>query len=209
MLKVGITGGIGSGKSTVCRLFTMLGIPVYDSDSRAKELMVSDPALMRGVKELFGAESYRSGELDRGHIAALAFADKALLERLDALVHPAVARDFEAWTAQVAGGAIPKIYTNTSVAAAAPPPYVLLESAILFESGIDRFVDRAIVVEAPPQVRLQRVVRRDNCSPENVAGRMANQIATTRMADFTVDNGGDRLLWPQVLAIDKALRESI
>jgi len=268
MLKVGITGGIGSGKSTVCRLFAMLGIPVYDSDARAKVLMATDPALIAGITALFGPESYldeiglngeesddgwsdsepghrlnRQSEhrltqsdsrserrLNRRHIAAMAFSEKMLLDKLEALVHPAVLRDFAAWATALTIPPLPATKdllvprpTDPSSAAippspglsapslppvaVTPPHYVLLESAILFESGFDRAVDKTILVDAPAQVRIERVVGRDGVSAQKVAERMDNQLPAEHAADFRIDNGGDTLLWPQVLDIDKALRE--
>ena len=221
MLKVGITGGIGSGKSTVCRLFAMLGIPVYDSDARAKALMATDPTLISGIRELFGPESYSDEgglELNRRHIAAIAFSNKALLCKLEALVHPTVLRDFAAWvdrmgagaaTAPAAGDPAPFEHTPHTVlpAGSTAPPYILLESAILFESGFDASVDKAILVEAPAQVRIGRVVRRDGASAQSVAERMSSQVPATHAVDFRIDNGGEVLLWPQVLDINKALKQ--
>ncbi|GHV00569.1 dephospho-CoA kinase [Bacteroidia bacterium] len=189
MLKVGITGGIGSGKSVVCRLFALLGIPVYDSDRRARELMNTSAPLMEGIRSIFGQESYCNGELDRRAVAREAFSDRTLLDRLNALVHPAVMEDFGEWTIGQKG------------------PYVLLESAILFESGLERHIDLSIRVDAPPALRLERVVERDGATPGQVARRMANQSDAPHPSDFVIDNSGGALLWPQVLAIDNALRK--
>ena len=127
MIRVGVTGGIGSGKSTVCRLFAERGVPVYDSDSEAKRLMREDPSLRAALVEAFGDETFRDGVLNRRYLAATVFGDRRALARLEALVHPCVKRDFERWAAE-----------RTA------EPYVVLECAILYESGMDAAVDRVV-----------------------------------------------------------------
>ena len=144
MIRVGVTGGIGSGKSTVCRLFAERGVPVYDSDSEAKRLMGEDPSLRAALVEAFGDETFRDGVLNRRYLAATVFGDRRALARLEALVHPCVKRDFERWAAERIA-----------------EPYVVLECAILYESGMDAAVDRVVAVVAPEELRLVRVNARD------------------------------------------------
>lgn len=159
MYKVGITGGIGSGKSTVCRLFEQNGIAVYDSDARAKALMAEDATLREQLVEAFGAECYNEQGLDRAYLAGRVFGDEAELQRLNGIVHPAVKEDFRRW-ADVQRGA-----------------YVVLESAILFESGFDTQVDTTLAVMAPMEERLRRTVERDGVDREAVRRRMEHQLS--------------------------------
>lgn len=159
MYKVGITGGIGSGKSTVCRLFEQNGIAVYDSDARAKALMAEDATLREQLVEAFGAECYNEQGLDRAYLAGRVFGDEAELQRLNGIVHPAVKEDFRRW-ADVQRGA-----------------YVVLESAILFESGFDAEVDTTLAVMAPMEERLRRTVERDGVDREAVRRRMEHQLS--------------------------------
>lgn len=142
MMKVGITGGIGSGKSTVCRLFAQKGIAVYDSDAAAKRLMQEDGALRRQLAGRFGEGTFRDGVLDRAYLAGIVFADPQALADLNALVHPVVMRDFDAWAARQEGS------------------YVILESAILFEAGLEGCVDKTVAVLAPRELRIERTCRR-------------------------------------------------
>lgn len=147
MLKIGITGGIGSGKSVVCRLFQVLGAPVYDSDARAKWVMHHDPHLRDELLATFGPETFDAqGALNRTYLARVAFPDPAQLARLNALVHPHVGRDFAEWVAarQTEGY-----------------PYILKEAALLYESGAYQQLDRIITVFAPAEVRHARVLHRD------------------------------------------------
>lgn len=159
MYKVGVTGGIGSGKSVVCDMLRERGVAVYCSDLRAKELMASDLKLREALTERFGAECFAEGELNRGYLASRVFADKAELEALNAIVHPRVLEDFEAW-AEAQEGA-----------------YVVLESAILFESGFDSKVDVAVAVMAPDELRIERTMQRDGVTKEQVEERMRNQLS--------------------------------
>ena len=158
MIRVGVTGGIGSGKSTVCRLFAERGVPVYDSDSEAKRLMREDPSLRAALVEAFGDETFRDGVLNRRYLAATVFGDRHALARLEALVHPCVKRDFERWAAE-----------RTAES------YVVLECAILYESGMDAAVDRVVAVVAPEELRLvrERPRRRFGCVDSPPHGRAA------------------------------------
>src|SRR6186713_3252159 len=160
MKKVGITGCIGSGKSTVSRIFAHLDVPVYNADSRAKQLMVTSPSLMRGITELFGIEAYdQDGILNRSHISSQAFQDKNLLEELNALVHPAVFKDFDDWCA------------------AQKTPYIVKEAALMFESDSYKALDWVMMVTAPEEMRIQRTIQRDGLSREQVLARMKNQMS--------------------------------
>ena len=174
MMKVGITGGIGSGKSTVCRLFAQKGIAVYDSDAAAKRLMQEDGALRRQLAGRFGEGTFRDGVLDRAYLAGIVFADPQALADLNALVHPVVMRDFDAWAARQEGS------------------YVILESAILFEAGLEGSVDRTVAVLAPRELRIERTCRRDGCDPDQVRAphrRAARRrFALSARADYVVVN---------------------
>lgn len=162
MLKIGITGGIGSGKTTICRIFETLGIPVFYADTAAKESMVSDPILMEGIKAAFGQKSYtETGKLNNQHIANIVFNNTEELAKLNALVHPAVFRAFDQWLKNV-----PQTV-----------PYVLKEAALLFESGSYKTNDQNILVIAPEAVRLKRVMERDGVSEAQVRARMDKQLS--------------------------------
>lgn len=191
MLKVGITGGIGSGKSTVCRVFEWLGIPVYYADERAKWLMIMDPELQEGIRELLGAGAYmEDGSLNRAYIASVVFKDAGKLEQLNRLVHPAVHRDGEAWhLAQQA-------------------PYTLREAALLYESGGYRFMDKMIVVTAPVELRIRRVMARDGVEREAVKARIAKQWPEEEkvaLADFVIRNNEQAAILPQILRVHRRL----
>ncbi len=189
---VGLTGGIGAGKTTVAKLFESLHIPIYYADVRAKALYTEDPSLKLAVIDLVGERAYLSdGSLDRSFLAAQVFSDKHLLDGLNGLVHPAVARDFEKW------------YEKHQKA-----PYVLREAAILFESGAYRDCSFVINVSAPVDVRIQRVIVRDNSEAEAVKERMANQWTEEQRlmhADFVIHNDGSESLIEQVLEIHRTL----
>ena len=175
MMKVGITGGIGSGKSTVCRLFAQRGVAVYDSDAAAKRLMTEEPALRAGIAA-------------RPYLAATVFSDPAALADLNALVHPAVMADFAAWAERQEGS------------------YVILESAILFEAGLEGSVDRTVAVLAPLELRVERTCRRDGCDPEAVRRRIAAQAGDDLLrerADYTLVNILETDLEPAVAELDR------
>lgn len=189
MLKVGITGGIGSGKTTVCRIFEVLGIPVFYADLVAKEIMIKDMILIEGVKAAFGAESYfETGVLNNKHIAGIVFNNHLELEKLNALVHPAVFRAFDQWITQV-----PK-----------DCPYILKEAALLFESASYKMCDTSILVTAPKQTKLNRVIERDGVSAEQVLARMDKQFTDEQklaMAHHHISNDESTSLILQVLAL--------
>jgi dephospho-CoA kinase len=193
MLKVGITGGIGSGKTTVCKIFEQLGIPVYYADDRAKRLMVEDPQLVRGIMALLGEEAYTpEGQLDRTFVANIVFNNPGKLAQLNDLVHPAVARDGAAWQEK-----------QTEV------PYTLKEAALLYEAGSYRALDRMICVVAPEEMRIQRVMERDRVDRAAVLARMDKQwpqAQKARLADFLIYNDGTQSLVQQVVRIHKRLK---
>ncbi len=187
MLKVGLTGGIGSGKTTVAGMFEALGIPVFYSDTEARKLQETDKELVAEIKELLGAESYLpNGQLNRKYIASRVFADSDLLGRLNALVHPKVARSFKIFCAAVKA------------------PFCIKEAAILFESGAYKELDKVIVITAPEGERIKRVIKRDKTNEQEVKLRLANQWTDEQRvsgAHFVIDNRNGAMLLPQVLEI--------
>ena len=164
MYKVGITGGIGSGKSSVCKMLALRGVPIYDSDSRAKQLLVTDVELVRLVSQRFGADVYVDGMLNRQVLAARVFTDKVALAELNSMVHPAVMRDFERWAAE----------QQTA--------YVVMESAIIFEAGLDDKLDAVVAVMAPCSLRLERAMQRDGATREQIEERMRTQLSDDELA---------------------------
>ena len=186
MTTIGITGGIGSGKSMVSALFTVYGVPVYDADRESKRLLVTSPTIRRGLISLLGPDIYRpDGTLDRSRMASLIFADADLLARVNAIIHPAVGDDFEAWRARLGASAC------------------AMESAILFESGFDQRTDVRLTVYAPEAIRLQRVMARDGAAEVDVRRRMQSQWTDERKAalsDVVITNDGLSALIPQVEA---------
>ena len=196
MLKVGITGGIGSGKTTVCKLFEDLGVAVYYADDRAKFLMQHEHFLIDQLKQNFGEDIYDHGQLNRAMLAQKVFGNKEQLALLNSLVHPVVFRDTERW------------YQEQLTA---KPPYVLKEAALLVETGAYKLLDQLIVVSAPLEVRLQRVVARDKVAAAEVTQRMNNQLAEEeklKLADFVIENNSDlEALKIQVEKIHQALIE--
>ena len=193
MIKVGLTGGIGSGKSTVAKVLQTLGYPVYIADIRAKELMTLDYELVSSIKNVFGEDIYLADNtIDRQKLASIVFDDKKALEKLNSLVHPAVKRDFNHWCT----------LQKSSV--------VFEEAAILFETGSNKYFDKTILVTASKEERIRRVIKRDQTTREAVESRMANQWPQEKkiaLADYIINNEGDELVIPQVLdTIDNILQ---
>jgi len=190
-MKIGITGGIGSGKSYVARIFGALGVPCYDADREAKRLMNSDLHIREALAEAFGPQVYGSdGLLDRTYLSSQVFRDCGKLDLLNSIVHPAVIRHAEDW------------------AAAQSHPYSLKEAALLFESGSYRLLDRVILVSAPVEERIRRVMRRDSTSRAEVLRRIEKQMPEeqkAKLADFVIVNDGETPLLPQVLKINGQL----
>jgi dephospho-CoA kinase len=191
MKKIGLTGGIGSGKSTVAEIFLRLGIPVFVSDRVAKELQEEDEKLVSEITGIFGKEIYSGNKLNRSELAAIVFADKKKLAQLNGVVHPAVARAFEKFCAE-----------NQHA------KYVLKESAILFEIGDDKNLDGMIVVTAPDELRIHRVMQRDGIEKEAVLQRMKNQLSQedkAAKANYLIVNDEQMLVIPQVLSISEKI----
>lgn len=173
MKKVGLTGGIGSGKSTVAGMFKDLGVPVYNSDVEAKRLMNEDEALKEQIIALLGKEAYQGDVLNRPFIAEKVFKDRVLLKKLNKIVHPAVRQDFRAWAARQTA------------------PYVLQEAAILFENGSSESFDMMILVTAPKKTRIKRILERDSLSEAAILERMKHQWSEKRkkaLAHFVIEN---------------------
>jgi dephospho-CoA kinase len=173
MMIVGLTGGIGSGKSTVAKMFAELGIPVYDSDMEAKELMVTSNEVKTAITRLLGEEAYDNHGLNRSYIANKVFKDPALLEKLNAIVHPAVRKHFLDWVEKQES------------------PYVIQETALIFENDAQDKYDYTILVTAPVETRIQRVIDRDNVEGQAVVDRMKNQLDDEQkvdLANFSLKN---------------------
>jgi dephospho-CoA kinase len=190
-LIVGVTGGIGSGKSLVCRVIEVLGYPVFYSDHIARIITDTDPQVKKQVKELFGSNIYTDEKLNRKKVAELVFADSQLLAKLNSIIHPAVARRFEQWCMQNSDSKL-----------------VFKEAAILFETGIYRNLHKTILVTAPEELRIKRVLERDGVSESEVRARMARQMPEEekiKLADFIIDNSSNQLILPQILSIVQTL----
>lgn len=190
-LQIGITGGIGSGKSLVSKIFAVLGIPVYDADSRAKNLMTTDRILRDQIAKEFGNLCYHpDGRLNNAYLASVVFKAPERLLRLNQLVHPRVAEDYHGWV----------IGNEQS-------PYVIKEAALLFEAGSYKALDKIIVVTAPVDMRIDRVLKRDqHRTKEDVQRILKSQMAEEEkieLADFVILNDGTQLVIPQVLALHK------
>ena len=190
MLKVGLTGGMGSGKTTISKIFSVLGIPVFYADDVAKNIMNEDAALKQNIINAFGVEAYMDNSLNRKYIANIVFNDKYKLDQLNALVHPVTLAAAETW-----------FNMQTS-------PYVIKEAALMFEAGAAAQLDYVIGVYAPQHLRLQRVVQRDNSTREQVLARMNNQVDETikmKLCDFVIINDEQQAVLPQVLLLHKKL----
>lgn len=190
MLRVGITGGIGSGKTTVARIFEVLGIPVYYADIAAKRLMNDDEDVKNAIIAHFGPGSYKDGRLNRAYISSIVFNDKDQLEKLNAITHPATIRDANEWMKR----------QKTA--------YTIKEAALIFESGSVEFLDHVIGVYTPLPLRIQRIMQRDGITREEVAQRMSRQLDENikmKLCDSVLVNDEQQLLIPQVLALHSRL----
>ena len=186
MLKIGLTGGIGSGKTTVAQVFEKLGAPVFYADLEAKKCMQTDSGLIKQLKATFGNDIYVDRKLQKDRLASIIFNDDSALQTINRLVHPAVQRVFEEWCAA----------QNAS--------YVLKEAAILFESGSDKELDQIVCVSATNDLRKKRIMQRDNVTESQVLERMSKQWHQSRkiaLADFHISNDEKQLLIPQVLEV--------
>lgn len=196
-LQIGITGGIGSGKSLVCRIFQTLSAPVYDADSRAKWLMQHHPDVRNGIISAFGAAAYSpNGQLDRKYLASRVFTDGNQVSALNQLVHPHVGEDYANW-----------VITHSHA------PYVLKEAALLFEAGSYQTLDKIIVVHAPADLRIRRVRQRDpHRSEAEIRAIIAKQLPDEeklRRADYVVYNDETQLVIPQVLKLHEEFNTNI
>lgn len=190
MLKIGLTGNIGSGKTTVSKLFELLGIPVFYADDAAKKVMVTDQALVKDIVSTFGTPAYfDNGSLNRKYIADIVFNDADQLTKLNSLVHPATFRAFDEWLKEVKD-----------------VPYVLKEAALLFESDSYKMCDYSILVQAPLETRIKRVMKRDNLTRIEVESRNSKQFPEEKkaqLADYIVINDDKQLVIPQVLELHR------
>jgi dephospho-CoA kinase len=193
-LIVGITGGIGSGKSTVCAIFKMLKGPVFEADKVAKQLLDSNRKVKEGLIQRFGKDIYtKNGTVDRKKLAEIIFNDDLQLKKMNELVHPVVREEFENWVKE-----------NNKL------PYVIHEAAILFESGFYKMMDYTILVSAPREKRIEWVMKRDGVSRKQVEERMKNQLPEEekqKLASVVLMNDNHHLLIPKIIEIDKNIRE--
>lgn len=190
MLKIGLTGGIGSGKTMVARIFELLGIPVYYADAAAKTIMNEDESLKALIIEHFGKAAYTDGTLNRAYISSIVFQNKEKLALLNSLVHPATIRAAEKWMQQQQAA------------------YAIKEAALIFESGSQNGLDLVIGVYAPKSLRILRTMQRDTISRDEVLKRMSNQVneeLKMKLCDFVIYNNEQQLLIPQVIALHEKL----
>lgn len=186
MLRIGLTGGIGSGKSTVARIFNVLGIPVYNADDAAKRLMNEDKELRSNIIRSFGNESYVNGELNRKYLSAQVFNDSKKVELLNSFVHPATIRNAKQWMEK----------QNS--------PYIIKEAALIFESGSNKILDFVIGVKSPLSLRIERTMKRDNVTSDQVEARIKLQMDEEKkmlLCDFIIVNNEEQMLIPQVLLL--------
>ena len=192
MLRVGLTGGIGSGKTTIAKIFELLNVPVYYADEASKRLYHTDLDLMRNIKKHFGEDIYINEQLNRSKLAAIVFNDPDKLKLLNELVHPPTIRDAQEWMKKQTA------------------PYIIKEAALLFESGSAQGLDYIIGVHAPVHYRIKRVMERDGVSREEVMNRANRQIdedIKMRLCDFVIVNNDQELVIPQVLELHSKLLE--
>lgn len=193
-IMIGLTGGIGSGKSTVAAMFATLGIPVFNADEQAKLIMQNSPIIKEKLIAQFGAAIYEGGQLQKEQLATIVFNDPYQLQLLNAIVHPVTIQAAKDWALQQQA------------------PYVIKEAALIFESGAAEGLFKVIGVTAPLTIRKHRVMQRDGITKDQVEARMRNQISDTikmRLCDYVIHNDNQKMVIPQVLAIDKAIRLAI
>ena len=192
MIRLAIVGGIGSGKSVVARMLDIMGVPVYDCDSRAKELMVKNPYIIKELKRMFGDECYDAyGALDRNYLASRIFVDERSTKRVNALVHPVVKSDFCSW------------------AESQTAPVVAVETALLYESGMADVVDKVMVVWTDKETAIARTMSRSGMTRNQVLNRMMKQMSTDDLlllSDYSVYNGGENAVMPDVVSVLNELK---
>jgi len=187
---IGLTGGIGSGKSTVAKIFAQLGIPVLDADATAKAIMNEDRSVKTKLIEFFGEDAYKENQLNRPYIAQLVFKDAFKLQQLNAIIHPITIQYAKDWASKQSA------------------PYVIKEAALFFESGSSEGVEKIIGVTAPKHIRIQRVMQRDQITREDVIKRMEHQLEDSlkmKLCDWVIQNDDMHLLIPQILAIHQEI----
>lgn len=191
MLKVGVTGGIGSGKTLVCNVFSTLGIPVFNADDEAKTIINTDKDVISAIKDLFGNDIYVNNSIDRKRLAEIIFNNEQSLTKINSLIHPKVRIAFKRWCLQ---------YGNL--------PYVIQEAAILFETDAYKELDLTITVQASEVTRIKRVMQRDIVTQEKIKERIKNQMSDKerlKLADFVINNDDDTMVLPQILEIHQKL----
>ncbi|MDX9904178.1 MAG: dephospho-CoA kinase [Bacteroidales bacterium] len=184
--RLGVTGGIGSGKTTVCRIFRVLGVPLFVADVVAREMMENDPSLRKEINVIAGRDLYLTGSLDRRELARIIFNSPELLQRVNAAVHPAVLKLFDQW------------------AESSEAPYVIMESAILFEARADALVDRVLTLSVPVEERIARVMGRNDLSREQVIERIKNQLEDAEREEqsyYVINNSDNEMIIPEILKI--------
>lgn len=185
-IKLGVTGGIGSGKTSVCRVFGVLGIPVFSADPAAQKIMNTDKSAIRGINDIAGKNLFSSGNLDKAELASIIFNDREKLRKVNSLIHPLVFESFLKWS---------------EIQSA---PYVILEAAILFESGASALVDRVATVIAPVEERISRVIQRNKLTREQVLERIRNQMddeEKIKLSDYVINNSENEMIIPVILGI--------
>lgn len=184
--RLGVTGGIGSGKTTVCRIFRVLGVPVFVADAAAREVMNNDPGIRDRINSIAGKDLYSGGELDRMELARLIFNRPEMLKSVNAAVHPVVLQIFSKWADE------------------SDAPYVIMEAAVLFESKADSFVDRVVSISAPVEERIARVMGRNELSREQVIERINNQLEDDEREEqsyYVINNADNEMIIPEILKI--------
>lgn len=184
--RLGVTGGIGSGKTTVCRIFRVLGIPVFVADIVARDVMENEPDIRAAINLIAGKDLYIHGKLDRKELARIIFSKPDLLREVNSTVHPEVLERFNRW------------------ASASTAPYVIMEAAILFEAGADSLVDRVVAISAPVEERITRVMRRNELTREEVIGRINNQMGDEEREEqsyYVINNSDNEMIIPEILKI--------
>jgi dephospho-CoA kinase len=189
-LRLGVTGGIGSGKSTVCRVFSVLGIPVFSADIEAKRIQDNDPEIKDKINSIAGKDLYSSGRLDRTELARLIFNNKDFLWEVNSIIHPAVFNYFRRWVDMQ------------------DAPYSIMEAAILFESGAYRMMDRIVTVVTPLQERIDRLLKGNKLNREQITDRIRNQIddeSRIKKSDYVIYNSENDMIIPSILEIHQGM----
>lgn len=193
-MKIGVTGGIGSGKTSVCRVFNVLGIPIFSADAEARRIMDSDPIVMEQVRKIAGKDVYSHGILDRAGLASIIFNDEKRLSKINNLVHPVIFDNFRKWAEESSA------------------PYVIMEAAILFESNASFVVDKIITVIAPLEERIERVTRRNMLDRDQVLERIKNQMDDQfkiKHSEWVINNSENEMIIPAILKIHEEIIKMI